>query len=418
MKPSDSDFSSGPGCCPRRPTGRPRIFLLQLSWLLLAAVVMTSWGEMVPSALAGKDQLPGEIVRLHPALDERLDASTAARYSLFMDVPGLQEVTFLKAPWGGYLVRLKIATDTGTVWRERNVETQTWREWQLRVVRVQAGRSWQDDADPAVSTGSVLAGDPSSGDPAVASAPAGAGTQAEVSSAGRSFPGEDLSGATELSSERIRVWPEVPLPPITAREIESRAISDYQNMNGRWFVLLEAGVRHNVTDFNHFFTDMGMIAMNWGVMLGRLMPFMSMEVGFGDLRDDFEELAGDGRSNTYGFSLGMLARQPLSKRQQFYVSGAFGYFIRSLQWGGTFLNQNTGAITDGLVLEQQNWGWSFRAGFMFNRKHTTKSRFWDIGVGLQTTPAEEWHYFDDASNFFATERDMWVTLSIRFGDSI
>ena len=222
-----------------------------------------------------------------------------------------------------------------------------------------------------------------------------------------------------LSPPRIRVWPEVPLPAIVERPTPGGvASSDYQDLSGRWFVLLEAGMRRNVTEFNSFFTDMGMIAMNWGRMFGRLMPYMSMEVGFGDLRDDFEELAGDGRSNTYGFSLGLLARQPLGRHNQFYVSGAFGYYIRSLQWGGTFVNTTTGSYADGLVLEQQNWGWSFRAGFMFNRKHTHKSRFWDVGVGLQTTPAEEWHYFDESSDFFASDRDMWITLSVRFGDSI
>jgi hypothetical protein len=361
------------------------------------------------TALAAKGALQGEIVRLHPDLDESLNAATAARYGLFTDVPGLQEVTFLKAPWGGYLARLQVGTPEGSVWRERNVSTDTWREWQMRVVRVQEGRPWQDDANQLSPAGGA----------AVATADQQAGERAPGQDELPADSADILSDRTELTSDRLRVWPEVPLPPITARdEPENQLVSDYQKMSGRWFVLLEAGVRHNVTDFNHFFTDMGMIAMNWGVMLGRLMPYMSMEVGFGDLRDDFEELAGDGRSNTYGFSLGMLARQPLGRHHQFYVSGGFGYFIRSLQWGGTFLNANTGNITDGLVLEQQNWGWSFRTGFMFNRKHTTKSRFWDIGVGLQTTPAEEWHYFDEANNFFATERDMWITLSIRFGDSI
>jgi hypothetical protein len=196
----------------------------------------------------------------------------------------------------------------------------------------------------------------------------------------------------------------------------------YPSLSGRWFVLLEAGYRHNISDFQEYFTDMGLLAVSWGRMYGQLMPFLAMEVGFGDITDDFEAIAGDGRSNVYNFALGLMARQPLSGRTQFYVSGAYGYFIRSLQWGGAFFNPTLGTISNGFVLEQQDWGAAFRVGLFLQRQTARKPRFIDIGVGLQTTRADEWAYVDDLESptirLRAADRDTWITLSIRFGDSL
>jgi len=367
-----------------------------------AAVVMLMAGicfvclYLIPlEGRANDDPSRPQPVRLNPELGESLSAVEAAHFGLLTDVVGLQEVVFLEAPWGGYLARLKVETATGTVWRERNISTSTWREWQEHTADILAGRKPpRTSASTAVSQESVW-------DPP---APA------------------DFTSIDSLSAqphEPIRVWPEVPLPPTIGRVVPvDSVLHDYQSLSGRWLVLLEAGLRHNITDFRAFFTDMGMIGLSWGHMVGRFMPYFSMEVGFGDLRDDFEDLAGNGRSNTYGFSVGLMARQPAGKRVEIYGSGAFGYFIRSLQWQGIFIDSFNNTISDGLVLEQQDWGWAFRAGFLIKKRHAQKARFIDIGIGLQMTPAEEWHYFDENSNFRASDRDMWVTLSIRFGDSL
>jgi hypothetical protein len=351
---------------------------------------------LVPSAIRAKDDSSRpQPVQLNPELGETLSAAEAARFGLFTEVEGLQEVVFLEAPWGGFLARLTVETATGTVWRERNISTRTWREWQQHTSDILAGRvPTRTLAPPAFSQDAA----------------------ADAHAADGMAPSDSLSSHLQ---EPIRVWPEVPLPPTFERVVPvDSVLHDYQSLGGRWLVLLEAGVRHNITDFRAFFTDMGMIGLSWGHMVGRLMPYFSMEVGFGDLRDDFEELAGNGRSNTYGFSIGLMARQPTGSRVEIYGSGAFGYFIRSLQWQGIFIDSYRNTVSDGLVLEQQDWGWAFRAGFLIKKRHARKARFIDIGMGLQMTPAEEWHYFDETSNFHASDRDMWVTLSIRFGDSL
>ncbi len=359
--------------------------------ILLVSLCLTVLLQPAPASAANDRHPYGEPVRLHPELGESLSVVEAAYFGLYTDIAGLREVTFLEAPWGGYVARLRVETEAGSVWRERNVSTSRWRAWQTRAADILAGK-----IPPAGGVGSVT----------------------EMAT-GPSAEGEVQTAQPDSLTDRIRVWPEVPLPPTLGRAVPADSVvHSYQPLGGRWFVLLEAGLRHNVTDFNAFFTDMGMIGISWGRMFGRLMPYFSMEVGFGDLRDDFEDLAGDGRSNTYSFAFGLMARQPVSRRINFYGSGAFGYFIRSLQWQGIFFDSFRNTVSEGLVLEQQDWGWAFRAGFLIQRRHPTKGRFFDIGLGLQTTPAEEWHYFNDVSNFRASNRDMWVTLSVRIGDSI
>ena len=244
--------------------------------------------------------------------------------------------------------------------------------------------------------------------------------QATDQPAGKVAAPDSTPQAVAPPPDRIRVWPEVPLPANLPRALprDSLARAGYRPLAGRWFLMLEAGYKRNLTDFRDFFTDMGMFGITWGRMVGRLMPFFAMEVGFGDLKDDFEDLAGDGRSNTYAFSAGLLARQPLSRRTSFYVSGAYGYFIRSLQWGGFFYNPYYGTYTEGFVLEQQDWGYALRAGVQIQRASRKKPRFLDIGIGLHSTPAEEWFYFDETHQFRATKRDTWLILSFRFGEGI
>jgi hypothetical protein len=117
--------------------------------------------------------------------------------------------------------------------------------------------------------------------------------------------------------------------------------------------------------------------------------------------------------------VGLLARQPLGRRTQFYASGAYGYFIRSMQWGGLFYDPYYGSYSNGYVLEQQDWGLGVRAGVQVLKRDTRKARFLDIGLSVQTSPAQTWRYYEDLSRpFEAGGHDTWVTLSFRFGEGL
>jgi hypothetical protein len=355
------------------------------------------------------ESAPATVV-LHPAVGDTLDAREAARFGLFGGVRDLRWVVFVPAPWGGYLARIQAVTDTGVVIRERNVSSQTWRTLRDRVEDVLAGRPPVELEPESLLFGPFT--DPFPGPPAP-----------EPVLAPPDSSGAALQELPDESTEQLRVWPEAPLPAILSR----RALADsvamgYPRISGRWFVMLEAGYKHNISDFREYFTDQGLFAVSWGRMFGRVMPFLAIEVGFGDIRKQFEEISGDGRANTYNFSLGLQLRQPMSKRTHVYVSAAYGYFIRSLNWGGIFVNPERGTVTDGYVLEQQDWGRSFRLGVQFWRKGRPKPRFWDVGIGYQTSRADAWNFVDDLDNptrfLSADGNDTWLILSVRFGDAI
>jgi len=357
--------------------------------LLVALAVLVAWVFLLAGNATGAEpSAPESPVRLHPQLADCLQAAEAARFGLFQDVEGLQAVVFYPAPWGGYLARLEVVTPAGVVWRERNVSTSTWRQWQARVAALLAGAPALPD-----STADGVA------------------------------PADTLPPDIPPPADRIRVWPEVPLPPALPRVAPADTLPlAIQPMSGRWFVLLEVGYRHNTSEFGRYFSDEGMFALTWGRMLGRVMPFFALDVGFGDITKAYESITADGRANTYGFALGLLVRQPLSERVQFYASGAGGYFIRSLQWGGTFYDPYTGTYASGLVQEQQDWGTAFRLGFLVQRKSRDKARFIDIGVSLQTTRADEWidefDGIDPPVKLRAAGPDTWLTISVRFGDNL
>jgi hypothetical protein len=370
------------------------------------------------SAGLAADQDP---VPLHPAVGDTLEAAEAERFGLFGDVDGLESAVFFPAPWGGYLARLQLAPARETVWRERNVPSQTWRSWQTRIEGILAGTTvpeatGETPGDPGVAAAAVA--DPAADPPAVNEEPPPSGPFVSPDAVAADSAAVVLPG----HRARIKVWPEVPLPPQRARVVRADSVLlGYPELSGRWFVLLEGGYRRNISDFSNYFTDMGVLALTWGRMFGRLMPFFAMEVGFGDIDDDFEAISGDGRSNVYNFALGLLARQPISRSLQLYGSGAFGYFIRSLQWS-PLSPIEFGAFPNGFVLEQQDFGGAFRFGLLWQRKTAAKPRFFDIGVGLQTTPADEWAFKgpedDSPIRIRAADRDTWITVSIRYGDSL
>jgi hypothetical protein len=355
--------------------------------LLLACLAMVLLG--VPAARAQEPVDPAPAVRLHPALGDTLRPPELARLDLFQDVEGLRAVVFHPAPWGGYMARLVIGRGGALEVRERNVPSRQWQAWREQAEQILSDRT---ETPPAPA---------SPAPPAVAPAPA------------------ETDTLPPAAPTRLRVWPEVPLPPQRPRVLPADSvILSLPSLDRHWYLLLEVGYRRNITDFREFFTDMGMLAMTTGYLYGPVMPFFAMEFGFGDLQDDFEGLAGDGRANTYSFSFGLLGRAPLSDRTAFYLSGSYGYFIRSLQWGGVFYNPRLNTYSNGVVLEQQDWGLGLRAGVQIQRRTRGKARFYDIGVGLQTSVAQEWNFYDADRSFRADDRDTWLTLSIRFGESL
>ncbi len=217
----------------------------------------------------------------------------------------------------------------------------------------------------------------------------------------------------------LRTWPEVPLAETAILAPPPKAPAGYPALAGRWQALLEAGVRSNITSFDEFFTPMGTIGVGFGYpVASRMIALLNFSAGFGDMRGDFEESFGDGRANTFAFNLGLVLRQPLSRRASFYVEADGGYYIRSLMWSGVFYDPVSGEVSEGAVLEQQNWGGGVRAGLLLQREHPDKPRFLDIGVSLQTSQAELWDFWTDEQRFTADDRDTWVSLTVRFWDAI
>jgi hypothetical protein len=87
-------------------------------------------------------------------------------------------------------------------------------------------------------------------------------------------------------------------------------------------------------------------------------------------------------------------------------------------WGGTFVNEISGEVVEGLVLEQQNWGGGLRAGVLIQRPHPERPRFFDFGLSVQTSPADRWDFWNEEQRFVATDRDTWVSFTVRFWDAI
>ena len=53
------------------------------------------------------------------------------------------------------------------------------------------------------------------------------------------------------------------------------------------------------------------------------------------------------------------------------------------------------------------------ARLMLQRSHLSQ-----IARELQTTLADQWEFYDESRRFFADERDMWITLSIRIAEGM
>lgn len=362
-----------------------RLGLIGGAFLLLAAMA------------AGAGTPPAElVVPLHPRLPETLERDWLDRLGLFPDMPGLQRVRFSQAVWGGLLVRLEIDDQLaagGSKILVRNLTRDHWDTLQERAAAILAGE------DP----------------PPLPLDPYARRLRPELA------PGSDRLPDEAVVSDPwppIRAWPETPPPP-AALPRDLQFDLGPVSWQGRWLALIDVGARVNVTGFNSFFTPMGQVGISFGRGLGsRLVPMVGFYAGFGDMRRDFEAVYGDGRSNAFGFSLAGLWRQEVSDRHALYLETGGGYHIRSLYWGGIFYDMRTGQYIRGQVLEQQNWGWHLRVGWLRDRPHPKRPRLLDIGFGVQSTMAERWAFRHEDMVFTGADRDVWLVLSVRFWDGL
>ncbi len=347
--------------------------------LVLVAALVVFVGAGMTVGAPGVNAETETPVALHADLPDTLDTAAVTRFGLFPDVPGIQALYFLPAPWGGYLARIVATRDHERVLYERNVPQSRWLALQQKVEAILANRP----VEPVIES-----------------------------------PPGDPDSTTDATGDRIRTWPEVPVPPALVRTVpEGATTSAPARVEGRWLAMLEFGYRHNISEFNEFYTDMGAIGVAFGYGLREnLIPYFGVEVGFGDIKQEFENWAGDGRANAYGFVLGLTAKKGISERSHLYLSGAGGYFLRSLQWGDPYAYQYY--YSSSLILEQQDWGYEIRAGILLGKSNGAKPRFWDLCFSYQTTPADPWEFPEDAPTFTAHGRDSWVSIAIRIWDGI
>jgi hypothetical protein len=328
--------------------------------LLLTFLLATSSRAIPPS-----DDGP---LRLHPDLPAVLDRAWIERLALFPDLPDLESAEFTPAVWGGVVARLQTADRV----LERNLP---------------AGR-WQALRERAAA---VLADEPPSPLPPI--------------------PTEQPDGG------RAPVWPEGPPPP--AAPPPTVGPGEAIPWTGRWLAMVELGARHDVTGFNEFFSPMVQIGLAFGHgVTGHLLPSLGFYAGFGDMRGDFEDAFGDGRTNAFGFTLDLTQRIGLSDRHSLYVAAGGGYHIRSLFWGSAFIDPATGRVTRGRSLEQRDFGWSARVGWLLAKAGGNRPRFLDVGIGVHAMPADQWFFATEDAMFEASDHDTWIMLTVRFWDGL
>ena len=357
-----------------------------------AAVLLLAW-----TATAAWPPPPEEpAVLLHPRLPEVIEGDWLDRLDPFPEVEGLQRARFGLAAWGGVLVRLEIDDPDapgGLRILVRNLPREHWDGLQERAAAILAG---EEPPPPPVY-------------PLDRTSPF-AMVEEHDPETGLSVLRDPLGA--------VRSWPEAPPPPAAPpRDLLLEA--GQVPWRGRWLTVVDAGVRMNVTRFNTFFTPMGQIGIAFGRGLSsRLVSLLGFYAGFGDMRSSFEDVFGDGRANAFGFTLAALARQDVSERHALYVEAGGGYHIRSLYWDGIYQDPYTGLYYRGSVLEQQDWGWQLRVGWMRGRDHATRPRALDVGFSVQSSAAERWDFLRAGQSFFGTDRDIWLVLSVRFWDGL
>jgi len=75
-------------------------------------------------------------------------------------------------------------------------------------------------------------------------------------------------------------------------------------------------------------------------------------------------------------------------------------------------------VYEGRIIEQKDFGWNLRVGWLLSRARGNRPRLLDVGVGIQSSPADPWVFETDDTLFQAAGRDTWITLSFRFWDGL
>lgn len=317
------------------------------------------------AASAADPAQPADLVPLHAAVGDTVDAREAARWGLFPDVTGLTSAVFVPGPRGGFLARLQVAGDPPGSYRERNVPRSQWDGWRRRL-----------DA------------------------------------------GEAVDGGLPEVNRATAVWPEVPLPAPAERPGGPRPglPAPAGGPPGRWLLLTDVGWKHATTAFGDYFTDMLRVSLALGLPLGdRFLATAGLQLGLGDLQDDFEDLTDNGRSAHYGIELGARALLPVGERTDAVLGVRGGYYLRSLRWGGTlFWGYGTVYQSGSLVREMSDWGGGLDVGLR-RRLGEPGSRRWLAATLHAETCAADPVLLQDATNgnrLLADDHDDWIGVSV------
>ncbi|MDO9695839.1 MAG: hypothetical protein Q7W56_14055 [Candidatus Latescibacteria bacterium] len=318
---------------------------------------------LVSAALAAA--APADVVPLHPAVGDTVDAREAARWGLFPDVPGLTGAVFAPGPRGGFLARLTVAGDPPGTTRERNVPRAQWERWRRSL-----------DA------------------------------------------GEAVAGYAPAVDRESAVWPEVPLPPVADRPAGPRPglPPPGDGPPGRWLLLTDLGWKHATTAFGDYFTDMLRVSVALGLPLGEnFLATAGLQLGLGDLQDDFEDLTGNGRAAHYGIELGARALLPVGERTDAVLGVRGGYYLRSLRWGGAlFWGYGTVYQSGSLVRELSDWGGGLDVGLRRQLGDAGSRRWLAVTLHAETCAADPVLLQDSTSGdrLLADDHDDWIGVSV------
>lgn len=348
---------------------------------LSALSILTFLAMVLLAPLAAAEPSSATLVRLHPDLPDTLAGAEITRLGLVSADQQAGRLWFNAALWGGFVANLELVTETGSWWRlERSLSRPQWFHLQERTADIMAGRppgslAFRLDIPPAVQP-DTLAGPP--------------------------------------------LWPEVPVPPEQFQvSAKRRRVPGYPQLAGEWLILAGLGYQRNVSSYREFFTGMGMISIGFAHPVNEwLAPLLTVEVGFGDLPRDFEEVAGDGRAQTFSFGLGLLGNAQLGRTTRWYAGCSGGYFLRSLQWGGYFQDPQGGTVPVTYIEEMGDWGFTLRTGLMFQKAHVSQPRFLDIGVSLAVCPAPGWRFSNDEVEFVGGDQDLWFAVTVKLWDGL
>ncbi len=300
-----------------------------------------------------------------PAIGDTIDAAAVRRWGLFPDIEGIRWVVVLPARWGGYLAHIEVDGPAGRELRLRYLPADLWERWRREMA---AG-------------GPVTA-------MRLPPPPAGA------------------------------VWPEVPLPPPPPETTPPARTGPPPSLRGRWLLVLEGGWQRSTTRFHDYFTDGGLIILGVGYGVSRrVIPFLDFQVGFGDQDDDFERLAGDGRSDFYAVELGTRLLTPLTDRTSLRLDLAGGYYMRALRWGGDLFVGPDGLYRGAsFVREFDDWGGSVALGLQWRiRPGARQPHYLTCGIRYDFFGADPLVLMNPETGeaLLADDHDRW--LGVTFG---